>query len=578
MKKTIRTIIPIILAAAIIACTGWYLFIYDVAFTQDMLLQSARFFEENGNRKVSAWFYNCAYRQAGNSDEIAIELAERYKESGNYTKAEATLAKAIADGGGKDLYIALCKTYVEQDKLMDAVNMLNNITNKEVKAQIDKLRPAVPTCFPDPSSAGSHYTQYITVTVSAKKGHLYVSTDGEFPSVEEDAYTEGITLKDGNNIITAIAIADNGLVSPKATFGFTVGGVIEKVTFEDTAMEAAIRQLLGVNAEKVIYTNDLWTIKAFDVPEGAENLKDLRHMAFLEKLTIADGPTNQLSNISGLANLTELTITDTTVSSEELPVIAQLPNITKLTMRRCSLSTLAGLESATTLTHLDLGNNTIGDITPLSKLTKLKELNLTYNGLTDVSVLSSLKAITVLDVSHNEITTLSPITGLERLQKLNAGTNLLAEINGFEKFKELTDLDLTVNQITDVSPLYSCTELKVLNISENAISDISGFSALVKLAELRFAKNKVSKLPEFPKDCELVHIDGSDNNIDTLVPLGGLQKLNNVFMDRNQGISSVSALADCPMLVQVNVSGTRVRKVTALTDINDKLIINYDPV
>lgn len=577
MKKTIRTVIPIVLAAAIIACIGWYLFIYDVAFTRDILLQSARYFESKGNHKASAWFYNCAYRQTGDSDSIAIELANQYKNSGNYTKAEATLSQAISDGGGKDVYIALCKTYVEQDKLMDAVNMLNNITNQDVKGQLDKLRPAAPTCSPDPSSSGAYYTQYITVTVSAETGRLYVSNDGEIPSVDHDAYKDGITLKEGKNVIYAIAVADNGLVSPTAIFGFTVGGVIERVTFEDAAVEAAIRELLVVDAEKVLYTNDLWTIKEFTVPENAENLKDLRHMAFLEKLTISNAPANQLANIAGLANLKELTVTETPVSAEEIAHIGRLPNIEKLTLRKCSVSTLAGLENADTLTHLDLNNNAIGNISPLSGLTKLQELNLSQNALKELSALSTLTAITVLDVSNNEIATLSPITALEGIKKLTAGNNALTDVNGFEKLKSLTEVDLSNNQIENVSPLASCTELTKLNISHNAVKDITGFSVLVKLTDLRFTNNKVTKLPEFPKDCELVNIDGSYNKLDTLVPLGGLKKLNNIFMDYNSGITSVKALANCPMLIQVNVYGTGVRQVSALTSNNENIIVNYNP-
>lgn len=577
MKKTIRTIIPIILAAAIIACIGWYLFIYDVAFTRDMLLQSARFFESQGNNKVSAWFYNCAYRQTGDKDAIAIEMADQYKESGNYTKAEATLSKAIADGGGKDVYIALCKTYVEQDKLMDAVSMLNNIANKDVKAQLDNLRPAAPTCFPDPSSTGAYYTQYITVTVSAKSGRLYVSSDGEFPSVNEDTYVEGITLKEGKNVIYAVAVADNGLVSTASIFGFTVGGVIERVNFEDALVESAVREHLGVDNEKVLYTNDLWTIKEFKVPENAQSLKDLRHMAFLEKLTISKGPSNHLSAIFGLANLTELTITDTTVSSEEVSGISRLPNITKLTMQRCSLSTITGLEAATTLTHLNISENAIGDITPLSTLTKLQRVILAKNALNNVNALSTLTGITQLDISHNEITTLSPITSLTSLKELNATYNKLTEINGFEKLTALVELDLSINEIANVASLSFCTELTKLDISNNKITDISGFSALIKLADLNFADNLVKKLPEFPKDCALVSINGSNNKLDTLVPLGGLLKLNNVFMDYNKGITSVKALADCPLLIQVNVFGTGVKQVSALTSNNQNVLVNYDP-
>jgi Leucine-rich repeat (LRR) protein len=83
-------------------------------------------------------------------------------------------------------------------------------------------------------------------------------------------------------------------------------------------------------------------------------------------------------------------------------------------------------------------------------------------------------------------------------------------------------------------------------------------------------------LPTFSKDCALVTIDGSHNNISKLDKLKGLKYLNIVNMDYNKNISSVKVLADCPVLVQVNVYGTKVKDVSALT--SQSIIVNYKPV
>lgn len=575
MNKAIRIIIPLVLILAIVICTGWYLFIYDRAFTRDILLYTARQLEENGKHNASTWFYNSAYKQAGNSESVAIELANQYKAIGNYTKAEYTLSKAIADGGGVDLYIALCKTFVEQDKLLDAVNMLNNVTNKDIKAQLDSLRPAAPTCTPNPSTSGAFYTQYITVTVSADNGTLYVSSNGEFPSINKDAYKEGITLKDGENIIYAIAVAENGLVSPTAIFGFTVGGVIKEMDFADPAVEAAIREKLGVTADKVLFTNDLWTITDFTLPAEAENLSDLKHLAFLEKLTISNSVSGQLSNLSGLANIKELTITDMAVNADEIALIGRLPNLQKLTANNCSLSTISGLEFAKNLTHLDLGNNAIRDIAPLSKLVNLQSLTMKQNALNDLSALSTLNALTVLDVSNNNLTTISPIATITGLKSLDVSNNSLEEIASVQQLTNLEYLSIACNGISDVNSIAACVKLTKLDISTNDISDISELSALDKLETFNFSYNSVTKIPEWDTDCALVNIDGSYNKIKTLEPLGGLKKLNNIYMDYNKDISSVKALANCPMLIQVNVYGTKVTQVGVLT--TQSIVVNYDP-
>jgi len=574
MKKTLKIIIPIVLSLVIIVSVWWYLFAYDREFTRDMLLRSARYFDKNGNHTIAAWLYNGAYKQADDNDSVAVELAEQYVKSGNYTKAETTLTNAIADGGGVELYIALSKVFVEQDKLLDAVKMLDNIKNPSVKEELDALRPAAPVCSPDPTKT-NYYTQYITVTISSTKGTLYVNANGEYPSVQTDKYTTGITLKGGENTLQAIAIADNGLVSPLSVFGFTVGGVIEKVNFVDSTMEAALREAIEFSADKTVNTDNLWIIKEFTVPEGAVQFDDLRHLAYVEKLTVSNAAAGQLTHIAALSNLKELIVTDMTVSAEELVVIGKLPKLQKLTLNGCGLSTVSGLDASGSLEELNLSNNAIRNITPLSSLKKLTKLNLSHNALNDLTDLAAMTTLTQLDVSYNNLETLSPITALSGLKVLNGDNNLLKEITGFQQLTVLEELTLTNNKITNVSPLESCTELKVLDISYNAVSDISMFSVLNKLADFKFTHNKVTKLPQWSVDCELVNIDGSHNSLSSLEPLKGLKKLNNVFMDYNSAISSVKALASCPVLIQVNVYGTKVRNVSDLT--NQKIIVNYNP-
>ena len=144
MKKVLKVLLPILLSVAVIGCLIWYLFVYDREFSRDILLSQARYQESQGNHDVAAWFYDRAYDHANQDEDVAIELANQYKSIGNYTKAEFTLANAIADGGHAELYVALCKTYVEQDKLLDAVEMLDNISDANIKAQLDALRPAAP--------------------------------------------------------------------------------------------------------------------------------------------------------------------------------------------------------------------------------------------------------------------------------------------------------------------------------------------------------------------------------------------------------------------------------------------------
>lgn len=578
MKKAFRIIIPLVLVAAILFCTGWYLLVYDRTFTRDILLKAARHFEDSGNLSASAWFYNYAYKQAGDNDAVAIELSNQYKASGNYTKAEYTLTTAIADGGGVELYVALSKLYVEQDKLLDAVRMISNISNQDIKAQLEQMRPAAPTCTPDPITDGSHYTQYISIDINAQAKAMYVNTNGSFPSVQTDLYNkQSITLHDGENTIYAIAVGENGLVSPVSIFAFTVGGVVKQVEFADSVIETAFREILNIRNDKAIYTSDLWTIQEFTVPAGAQRLDDLQHLLFLKTLKMDAAPSGQLAHIAGLPHLEEVIITNTAVQAEELSYLGKLESLKRLTLQKCSLSTVAGLDLAKGLVYLDLSDNSLRNILPLSALLNLQELDLSNNALNDLLALSGLKDLISLDVSHNELTTLIPISTVSGLEKLDVAYNNLTDLTGIAQLSHLVHLNASNNGLTVVSLLASNTQLAVLNLSDNQIVDISPLSVLNRLTNFNFSNNKVTALPAWDTDCALVNINGTNNLIRSLEPLKGLQYLNNVYMDDNSEISNVEILQSCPMLIQVNVARTKVTKnvqVNPLTSMG--VIVIYD--
>lgn len=577
MKKFIKVLIPIILVLAIIACIGWYLFIYDRDFTRDMLLEGARYFDSQGNHAVSGWLYDQAYEQANNNDAVAIELANQHKSDGNYTKAEYTLTKAISDGGSTELYVALCKTYAEQDKLLDVVKLLDAVLSEEstvdlqVKQELQALRPAAPTCSP----AAGFYNQYVDAEITCESGTLLVNPNGEYPSISDEPYSKPIELADGENTLYAIAFSENGLVSPLSVFGYTIGGVIKEVSFADAAMEEAIRLHLAVDSEKVLYTNDLWSLTYFTVPSEAKDLSDLSYLTFVEDLAIDSVPAGQLNYLSALVNLTSLQIRNTAVSTDELKLIGALPKLESLTLSGCGLSTAAGLEAATGLKYLDLSQNTIRDLMPMANMSDLQEAHLQNNAINDLTPLSGLKSLAKLDVTFNLLTTLAPAYNCTTLTSLAAGNNSVESLAGIEKLIGLEYLDLSKNKLSDISPIGSCVTIKELDISDNSITDISAFSTLVNMTEFNFSRNNVEELPAFEKDCALVTIDGSYNKLTSLKPLSGLQNLNNVFLDYNEKLTSIKALVDCNRLVQVKVYGTKVKDVTALLEMD--IIVEFDP-
>ena len=571
MKKVIRIIIPILLIAAILAGSYWYLFIYDRDFTRDILLNTARSFERQGNQDMATWFYDRAYEMGNGSDAVAIELAHQYINSGNYTKAERTLFRAIEDGGGAEVYMTLCSIFVQQDKLIDAVDILDGIQDAETKKQIEALRPAVPV----PQYEPGLYHQYISIDFSAENGTVYANFNGEFPTLAKDIHQSPRPLADGENIICALTVSPAGLVSSMQTFQYTIGGIVEPMHFDDAVMEAAVRSALNASEDKLLYTNDLWTIKSFAVPEGAESYDAIQHMIFLETLTIHDGVRDQLHVLEKLTALKKLEIVNTPVSTSELELIGALSELQSLTLDNCLLATASGLCNSK-LTYLNLSNNAIRNIQAIAQMPLLKEVHLTRNALTDLSALSSCYDLTVLDVSYNSIGSITPICLLPNLENLNISGNSISNHSHITNLAALRILNAGDNALTDLTSISNCTSLTELYLSNNQLPDISSLSALTNLTYFDSSHNNVTTLPNWPSSCALVTIDGSYNTIKDLSNLSGLRSLNTVSMDYNSNISSVDALANCPNLVQVNVFGTKVTDVSKLTA--QSIVVNYNPL
>ena len=570
MKKTFKILLTLLLVAAIVASLAWYIFVYDRSFVRDMLISSARTCANMGYSSLSSMFYDMAYNHAGQDENVAIELANQYKEEGNYTKAEFTLSNAISDGGTSELYIALCKTYVEQDKLLDAVTMLDNIADPAIKAELEPQRPVINVIDPTPG----FYSQYISVTLEATGGVIYWSADKEYPSTAANVYSEPLALPNGETTLQAVAVADNGLVSPLTMLGYTIGGVIEEVSFADAAIESQVRSQLGIKEGETIYTDDLWSITSFSVPSNAGTLADLSKMNYLTHLECTNVAVDSLQSLTGLTLLQSVDLSGSRLPSGSLNYLSNLPDLKTLKLSNCRLTTLSGLNGCPSLTALYLDNNALRNLSPISGITTLKELYLQRNAVVELDALKSLTELQRLDVSYNAITTTAPAAKLKNLTWLDISNNRLTSLSGIGKLANLTYLNISYNQLKKVDVVAGCVNLTELYMFNNKVSDILALKSLVKLKILDFSNNKVATIPSWPTTCALYSINGSNNNISSLTALKGMENLAYVYMDYNK-ITSVSPLNNCYNLVQVDIYGNTVKSVESLT--KQSIIVNYDP-
>ena len=92
------------------------------------------------------------------------------------------------------------------------------------------------------------------------------------------------------------------------------------------------------------------------------------------------------------------------------------------------ISDISPLANLTNLTALLLEHNQISDISPLADLTSLTELYLAYNQISDISPLADLTSLTRLYLRDNQISDISPLANLTSLTELGLDENQIRDI------------------------------------------------------------------------------------------------------------------------------------------------------
>ena len=551
MKHFLKIFIPALLILAILVAAGWFFFAHRTDLTMSVFAYWGDHYYEAGRYNRAITCYRQAVKLAPGNVSLPIRLAETYILSGNYSKAEYTLVSAITQNPDSvALYAALSKTYVEQDKLLDAEQMLGRITSADVKAQIDALRPATPVFSPETG----YYTEYIDVTVTSGGSPIYVTLNEDYPSIATDAYAGPITLGGGESKLVAIAVGSNGLVSDAAYGGYTVGNVVEPVTLEDPALDTLVRELLGKTAADEIMTDELWEISELVLPDNMTTLNDLTRFAGLTQLSLHSANDLDLTQLAAISTLESLDLSGCTISSAALDAICSLPELKSLNLSGCALADIAPLVALTGLQTLDLTNNTVSDITALSALTELRELHLTNN---------PIKSITYLNNCLN----------LERLYIENCG---IVRLSGIAGNASLQELYCSGNEIADLSVLSGCTALRVLDVSDNQIEDISVLAELPALEEFDGDNNQIKAIPDFDETTSpLWRFSVNHNEIESLAGLAGIDSLNFVLADYNK-IKDITVLESCRLLCQLDVWDNPIDQDGVKTLQDGGVIVNFN--
>ncbi len=317
-------------------------------------------------------------------DKAVIASAQQYADGGNFTQAESMLIRAISENPSAALYTALSKIFVAQDKLRDASLLLDSIPDSELYAQMQQLRPAAPTA----SHPSGIYNKNLQVSFLGEGGTLLVCQDDICPSLSDTAPEGSLFLTTGDHTFFAVTVSDTGLVSPVSVFHYTISGVVEEVNFADPALEALVRRQLGISESGVVLSSMLWEITELTLPDTVATCADLSWFPNLTRLSISGVPIPDSNLWLRVSALEKLEITNTEVSNQQLRAIALLPDLQELSLKNCNISNISPLENALGLKSLNLTDNLLSDLSPLSGLSLLERLSVDGNpGITSLQPL-----------------------------------------------------------------------------------------------------------------------------------------------------------------------------------------------
>ena len=244
---------------------------------------------------------------------------------------------------------------------------------------------------------------------------------------------------------------------------------------------------------------------------------------------------------------------------------SDLDSLTQFVAEGKGIEDLTGMEYCDNLIKLDLWNNQISELSPLSELTKLETIDLWSNKISDLTPLSKLNNLKVLWLNNNEISNLSPLQNLTQLEVLLLGINDISNLSPLSELTSLRRLELYGNAISDISPLSGLVNLTALSLGSNTISNISNLSSLTALQELALWKNHISDLSPIAKLSDLNYLYMGDNNIADLSPLKELNSLRNLWLNDNK-ISDLSPLTNLTELGDLEVKNNDISDIKPLVE------------
>ncbi|XP_073786029.1 leucine-rich repeat- and IQ domain-containing protein 1 isoform X2 [Danio rerio] len=229
----------------------------------------------------------------------------------------------------------------------------------------------------------------------------------------------------------------------------------------------------------------------------------------------------------------------TTVMLEDLPgcslsTLSECNKLQTLTLRRCGLTSLDGLNQCSQIRYIDVQENSITHV-DCEGLSSLQILLLGRNQLMNIHGLDEAQNLQTLQLSHNNISLISGLGALKMLLHLSVDHNQLLSTRGLKEIYTLLHLDCSYNYLSHVEGLENCALLNTLDLKGNSLTELPVLQNHVLLRDLYLDDNLIPSLDDLKSYWLplLQNLSVVQNSITHLSPLLDLVSLKTLDVSHN---------------------------------------------
>lgn len=188
------------------------------------------------------------------------------------------------------------------------------------------------------------------------------------------------------------------------------------------------------------------------------------------------------------------------------------------------LTDISLLECFIHLRYVDLSENKLQDLSPLSSLTHLLWLKVDGNLLSSAHM-QELPYLQFISFAHNHIKNMEGITHPHLTSLSLKGNKIPTALGLSQALYSLRTLELRGNKLESTAGLY-LPKLKNLYLAQNAIRSLEGLEALEQLSTLHLRDNELETLDGFSSSMKcLQYLNLRNNGISSLQEVAKLQVL-----------------------------------------------------